>query len=136
MVESYHNPSRYTWKQSHARAKAIAVEKYGPTEWRQGGHPLNCTDSHIPLDDIQHLYKLLDEYGPIYARYQGGGEAHLVVVTGVDVHNNVVYTNNPWGIKGTQTYDDFCNGHTKFFWQKKNGMKLDFLCIPARPQGE
>ena len=27
-----------------------------------------------------------------------------------DVKNNIVYTNNPWGYKGEQTFEDFLNG--------------------------
>ena len=42
--------------------------------------------------------------------HKNGKDAHYVVVTGVDVNNNIVYTNNPWGYKGEQTFEDFLNG--------------------------
>ena len=31
----------------------------------------------------------------------------MIVLTGVDVNRNTVYTNNPWGIYGEQKFDDF-----------------------------
>ena len=45
------------------------------------------------------------EEGPVYGYYfnAASSSAHFVVITGVDVNNNQVYTNNPWGIKGKQT---------------------------------
>ena len=44
------------------------------------------------------------ENGPIYACYlanaaSGEQVGHLVVVTGVDIWNDRVYTDNPWGCK-------------------------------------
>ena len=53
------------------------------------------------------FYSYVKQNGPIYAYYCGNDNAHLVVVTGVDIWNNKVYTNNPWGIKGEQTFDEF-----------------------------
>ena len=59
---------------------------------------------------------MLLEYGPIYAYYKskpdenGNVRAHLVVVTGVDVINGLVYTNNPHNKMGVQTFYEFLNG--------------------------
>lgn len=53
---------------------------------------------------------MLKEYGPLYAYYRKGNEAHYVVVTGANVVKNTVYTNNPWGYKGEQTFEDFLIG--------------------------
>ena len=54
------------------------------------------------------------ENGPIYACYlanaaSGEQVGHLVVVTGVDIWNDRVYTNNPWGVQGYQKFEDFKN---------------------------
>lgn len=51
----------------------------------------------------------------MYAYYDGSsvGDAHLVVLTGVDVKNDIVYTNNPHGIIGVQTYIEFLNGYAE-----------------------
>lgn len=35
----------------------------------------------------------------------------MVVATGVDLETGIVYTNNPWGISGEQTFDEFMNGY-------------------------
>ena len=32
------------------------------------------------------------------------------MLTGIDLLNNKVYTNNPWGIKGEQSFEEFLNG--------------------------
>lgn len=34
----------------------------------------------------------------------------MVIVTGVNLTKGTVYTNNPWGIVGEQTYDEFLQG--------------------------
>ncbi|MBR3137012.1 MAG: hypothetical protein IKG32_08385 [Clostridia bacterium] len=46
----------------------------------------------------------------MYAYYSGESSSHLVVITGVNVTKNIVYTNNPWGIKGEQSFDEFLHG--------------------------
>ena len=50
--------------------------------------------------------------GSLYAYYRDSnpkGGAHLIVITGVDIKNKPVYTNNPWGRAGIQTYSEFLN---------------------------
>lgn len=62
---------------------------------------------------FEKLYDILVESGPVYAQYQTSvfeSEGHMVVVTGVDIDKGLVYTNNPWGYRGVQTYADFCKG--------------------------
>jgi len=46
------------------------------------------------------IYYGYNEYGEVNA-------GHMVVITGVDVYRKIVYTNNPWGIKGKQSYREF-----------------------------
>ena len=55
------------------------------------------------------------EEGPVYGYYfnAASSSVHFVVITGVDVNNDRVYTNNPWGIKGKQTYEEFLAGVAK-----------------------
>ena len=63
---------------------------------------------------------------PMYAYYRNEltGSAHYIIVTGVDLKNNIVYTNNPWGVQGVQTYEEFCNGVATKNNQSDLGMKL------------
>lgn len=57
--------------------------------------------------------------GPVYAYYREPEKndptqlraAHLVIVTGVDVDRGLVFTNNPHGYSGGQTFDSFVNGY-------------------------
>ena len=48
---------------------------------------------------------------------------HLVVVTGVDVINDVIYTNNPWGEQGEQSFEEFLNGVA---WDQPNTYGMTF----------
>ena len=59
---------------------------------------------------INELYNTLVEVGPIYACYNKGESSHLVLVTGVNLVTGIIYTNNPWGVEGRQSYDEFLNG--------------------------
>ena len=36
---------------------------------------------------------------------------HVVLVTGVDINNNVIYTNNPMGYQGAQSFIDFMDAY-------------------------
>lgn len=40
--------------------------------------------------------------GPVYGYYASSDSAHLIIVTGVNVNKNRVYTNNPWGLKASK----------------------------------
>jgi RHS repeat-associated protein len=54
------------------------------------------------------LYNALVKNGSMYGYYWNGtdGGAHLIVITGVNLTKGIVYTNNPWGFAGEQTYRD------------------------------
>ena len=119
MVEDYHNGVTRTNDQATARAKEIAIsvhgeyDQYGNETWDQGGLPTNIVDK-FPPNSTHELLSLLED-GPIYAYYWNGksGDAysgHLIVVTGVNVLTNTVYTNNPWKEKGIQTFEEFMAG--------------------------
>ena len=90
-----------------------------------------CTNiwyvAHIYVYD---LYGILNKNDPVYARFTDEeNEGHLFVVTGVDTINNIVYTNNPWGKRGEQTFDEFLDGYAKFWWKKDNGQKFDCIYL-------
>ena len=104
MIESYQNGTTLTKKQANARAAEIAQEYHGSMDkkvWNAAGNPTNMGD-FIDIDNIVALYGILADNGPVYARYYNAGAAtgHLVVVTGVNLYSGVVYTNNPWGVRG------------------------------------
>ena len=70
------------------------------------------TRGGMPAEGLLSLHYLLKD-GPIYAYYWNSkpkSGAHLVLITGVDVYKRTVYTNNPWGISGAQTYEEFLEG--------------------------
>lgn len=59
------------------------------------------------------LFFLLRQ-GPVYGYYWNGtpnSGAHLIVVTGINLLEGKIYTNNPWGYSGEQTYKEFLNGY-------------------------
>jgi len=88
------------------------------SRWNTGNWPTNCVSYNqddVPvirdIDNRLELYCQLKR-GPIYAYYTNSDteSAHLVVVTGYDPIYDIVFTNNPWGISGQQTYIGFLKG--------------------------
>ncbi len=68
---------------------------------------------------LQNLYNQLENSGPLYACYQEPyvsalipQDGHVVVIIGVDLEKEIVYTYNPWGIVASQRYEDFLQCHT------------------------
>ena len=117
MVEDYSSGVTKTQEEADSRAKEIAISVHGERDadgievWNRGGWPTNMVD-HVKINRILDLFLLLQD-GPVYAYYWSGkpkSGAHLVVVTGVNVLDGTVYTNNPWGISGEQSFNDFLNG--------------------------
>lgn len=123
--------------QAVERAIAIAQAVYGTvldedgnddrTVWNRGGWPTNApgvawrvnADGDVvwtvplqPVDDFAGLNGFL-ENSPVYAYYWDGvdgGAAHLIVVTGTASapgHDSIVLSNNPWGVRNIQNYNDF-----------------------------
>ena len=131
MLEDYRSGTATTYAEAIDRGKKIAIEKLGEASWEKGGFPDRKGDFIPARTSIKELHKYLKN-GPIYAHYaqKSTDDAHLVLVTGVDLVNGIVYTNNPWGERGVQTYDEFLNGFAgmeKSEWT----MKLDVYIIPA-----
>lgn len=119
MFEDYHDGKTRSQLSAFYRAKEISVSVYGK-KWNQGHYPLNCkaydskgAPEKTYVYDIFKLYELLVLCnGPFYARYYNDDlkQGHLVVLTGVDLYYGKVYTNNPWGIAGEQTFEEFKQG--------------------------
>ena len=118
MVEDFRAGRTQTNAQATARAIEIAIGYHGASgiddraTWDQGGWPTNCYNlfGETGIENINDLYKAVVNRVPLYAYYGGDSGAHLVVVTGVNLTKGMVYTNNPWGISGEQTYSEFLNG--------------------------
>ena len=117
MVEDFGSGIAKTQEEADARAIEIAISVHGEKDadgneiWNRGGWPTNMGD-HIKINGILDLFLLLQD-GPVYAYYWSGKrdtKAHLVVVTGVNVLDSTVYTNNPWGNSGEQSFNDFMQG--------------------------
>ena len=122
MIEDYKAGISST--QAEATQKAIELAKsvngekniFGEDKWNQGAFPTNLGKKIYP-DTMYDLYALLQS-GPLYAyycAYAGDPHPHMVVVTGVDLSTGLVHINNPWGMSGTQTFEEFlcgCYGNT------------------------
>lgn len=125
MIEDYKSNIERTPRQAKRRAKEIAREKYGFWDWNQGGYPKNLSDGYY--DDISHIGWMLYNYGPLYASYgyyidEQRKSGHAIVITGVDLYSGIIYTNNPWGVSGTQSYNEFI---TNFIDNEEAGWRLD-----------
>ena len=131
MVEDYQSGNVRSQQEAVARARALAIAVNGERNadgkeiWNRGAWPTNCLEYNekgvpIPvsgLDNIFELYLYIKNNGPVYAYYSFNAQnpkdsrAHLVVVTGVNLFQCTVYTNNPHGIAREQTYVEFLNGY-------------------------
>lgn len=85
---------------------ALLYQLYWHANW---GLPFFLQGEKADMNTIEDLYGLLQDNGPVYAAYKipGTFKGHIVLVTGVDVEANRVYTNNPWNVIGVQTFSDF-----------------------------
>ena len=125
MEESYVNGTILTDAQAQAQAISIAMgyhHSFCESDWNNGGWPLNANWESViyNVTSIYDLfYLLLASQHPIYAYYsctyvdENGvtvNSAHLVLIIGVDCSTNTVYTINPWGISGSQSFSDFLGG--------------------------
>ena len=126
MIESYQNGKTLKKKEADKRATEIAIARHGKTNWNKGGWPSNLGEKR-DIDTIETLYNILLNSGPVYGYYASSDSAHLIVVTGVDVNKNRVYTNNPWKVKGKQTFEEFKKGVAKNFYH--SGQNLVFKHI-------
>lgn len=119
MVEDYHSNRKSTPSAAELHAIWLALTRKDKDGlWDKGGFPTNCELNRMgkpvptfvsTYSTIADLFVLLQEAGPIYACYESptSNDAHMVVVTGVNLKEGRVYTNNPWDKKGDQSYEEF-----------------------------
>ena len=123
-MESYNSGSKLTQKQAKARAIKIAQEYHGSTkrkDWNNGGWPSNLGEYVGSIGSIEELYNILQANGPVYAYYSTKDSAHIVIVTGVNLYSGVVYTNNPWGVSGVQSFEEFQSGFATKWYHFSSG---------------
>ena len=108
MVEDSLSGTVSTQEEADARARALGEQQHGAENWNSPGIPTN-RGSNVGKSLLEIAIATLD--GPVYARYDNAnGVGHLVVITGVDLKNQTISINNPWGFSGEITYDEFSNG--------------------------
>ena len=132
MMISYYNETRLSKKEvrTERRNRAIARLEEGETTWNIG-RSITQVDFKESASDIFELYKLLKDRGPVYACYtRGVNKGHTVVVIGVDVEMDIVYTLNPWGVRGEQSFSDFQKGPAKRFIDPPYDYELEGLYPP------
>lgn len=131
MVEDYRDGVTRTNIDATNQAISLAKQVNGE-DWNRGAWPTNTTNLFSewgkPVPSSENLYDYLFEYGPIYAYYSSKQSAHLIVVTGVDLDNNIIYTNNPWGIYGEQSYEEFLSGFAGL--SSNSDMHFGFVIFP------
>ncbi len=134
MIEDYnHNRTSSWWEQfKYTRTRAIDTSEGHILPWDHFGECNALEDTYRP-QTITELYDLLKKYGPVYARYENQfDQGHLIIVTGVDVGKNIVYTNNSHGVRGRQSFEEFQNGICRpKYMPKINQYKFDKILIPA-----
>jgi len=127
MVEDYHAGRSRSNDDATKHAIKIAKSVHGEKNWNKGAVPQN-RGRQLINNSCFAIYIALSN-GPIeatYGKYENGNRVsgHSVVVTGVDVVNGIVYTNNPWGIRGEQSYDEFieifAGGESDQGWRLEN----------------
>lgn len=134
MVEDWERGVTRTNDSATQRAIEIAKGVAGPgNEWNKGGWPTNVnfasSDTKVINPTFQQIYDALED-GPVYAYYckNDNTSAHLVVVTGANLDNGIIYTNNPHGIQDGQTYKEFMDRYSGF--STAGVMSMNYLLIP------
>ena len=119
MVDDFVAGVSRTNEEATQSAIVLAMKKHKVTDienvegWNKGGKPLNL-GKKVPINSIEDLYEALSKGYPLYASYgaykDGERSGHGIIVTGVSLTTGLVYTNNPWGIRGVQTFEEFLTG--------------------------
>ena len=98
MIEDYNNGINGTQEEANRYVISTAVSMYGIDDWNTPTAPTNTHGRILTMDySLYAIYSLLSTYGPGYGYFLDRGRryAHVVVVTGVDVHNRIIYYNDP-----------------------------------------
>lgn len=115
MERAYTFDYDFTQKQADKYATSLALCVHRGGDWNRGAMPTNAGKMYR-VNSAEDLYTLLKYTGPVYALYNDirpnndVHSSHMVVVTGVNVTTNTVATNNPWDMKGEQSFEDFLTG--------------------------
>lgn len=131
MVDSYRNSESLKSKEANNKAIQIAKKYHNSTskeEWNKGGWPTNLGE-RVAINSISDLYDVLLKNGPVYGLYNSDSSSHLIVITGVDVDNDLVFTNNPWGVKGKQSFEAFQSGVAHRWWQSNQELVFDAVYL-------
>ena len=114
------------------RAKKLG-ELYHPILGWNTGLPFFLQGKKAKIASVNDLYNLLVDYGPVYAAYKipWSFTGHIVLVTGVDVTMDKVYTNNPWGVPGEQSYSEFLDDFVPGNYQYDPRFELYAIYIPT-----
>ena len=110
-------------------AKSLGEIYNGKEKWDSGVIPSRISKK-ARVDTVSDLFLLLYENGPLYAYYVGNSGSHLVVVTGVDIDNGYIYTNNPQYVNGCQTFDEFFHGYVGLDGKTTTGYDFRGIYIP------
>ena len=126
MTESYSSGTVFTQAEADVRALEIAISVNGDINWNSGNWSTNTSlaNNRVTITDKVSLWRSLRN-GPVYAYYWGEDAVHMVLITGIDRWNNTIYTNNPWGISGSQSFEEFQQG----FLGMPNEWDCSFNCI-------
>lgn len=127
MMHSYKTGVRFSPEEAEVCITLIAVIDAivnNKETWDSGGWPNDLGEKQY-ISSIEELYDALLENGPVYAYYSEPEKkdptqhvaAHMIIVTGVDLDQGIVFTNNPHGVKGEQSFDSFLSGYVG-----KNGL--------------
>ena len=117
MIEDFNSGTTRDVDGANQRAREIAVARFGENDWNRGSNPENLVS--IGSNSITNIFINLKFHGPLYAAYgfydeegvRKGG--HAIVVTGVDIINKRVFTNNPEVGAGDQSYEEFLDVFTE-----------------------
>lgn len=129
MIESFQSSKKLSTQKADERAKQLAIAQNGEENWNRGAWPTNLGE-YQTISSINDLFNIVSNNGPVYAYYANDSvNAHLVVVTGVNLKKGIVYTNNPWGVRGKQTFSEFSAGVAHKDNQSDLGMTLIYIFL-------
>ena len=110
MVEDFKAGRVQSALAADSSAEKIAIKKHGPVNWDKGADDLKKTLTTVEINCQADILYLLKKHGPIYAGYKTETKGHLIVITGANLLTGQIYTNDPSGTSGVQSYNDFLDG--------------------------
>ena len=126
MIEFFYMGQKENKDAAKNRAEEICKEVYGDTDYLRSGWPTNLGDKTM-VYSLEELFFVLSESGPMYAYYSSEEGAHMVVVIGVNLLTRTVHVNNPWGVDGYQTFEEFLDGF--YVKEGQDNLGMSFRCL-------